>query len=41
VTVNANPIWIQDGHIYTSAGVTAGIDLVLALVEEDCGSAMA
>jgi transcriptional regulator GlxA family with amidase domain len=41
VTVNPNPIWIQDGHIYTSAGVTAGIDLSLALVEEDCGNAMA
>jgi transcriptional regulator GlxA family with amidase domain len=41
VTVNANPIWIQDGHIYTSAGVTAGIDLALALVEEDCGNVMA
>lgn len=41
VTVNPNPIWIQDGHIYTSAGVTAGIDLALALVEEDCGQAMA
>ena len=41
VTVNPNPIWLQDGHIYTSAGVTAGIDLALALVEEDCGQAMA
>jgi transcriptional regulator GlxA family with amidase domain len=41
VTVNPHPIWIQDGHIYTSAGVTAGMDLALALVEEDCGQAMA
>jgi transcriptional regulator GlxA family with amidase domain len=41
VTVNPHPIWIQDGHIYTSAGVTAGMDLALALVEEDCGNAMA
>jgi transcriptional regulator GlxA family with amidase domain len=41
VTVNPHPIWIQDGPVYTSAGVTAGIDLALALVEEDCGNAMA
>jgi transcriptional regulator GlxA family with amidase domain len=41
VTVNPHPIWIQDGHIYTSAGVTAGMDLALALVEEDCGQAVA
>jgi transcriptional regulator GlxA family with amidase domain len=36
-----NPIWLQDGRIYTSAGVSAGIDLALALIEEDCGSATA
>ncbi|RCK51195.1 transcriptional regulator [Thalassospira profundimaris] len=30
-----------DGHIFTSAGVTAGIDLALALLEHDCGRAMA
>jgi transcriptional regulator GlxA family with amidase domain len=41
VTVKPHPIWIQDGYIYTSAGVTAGMDLALALVEEDCGNAMA
>jgi len=33
VKVDANPIWIQDGNIYTSAGITAGIDLALAMVE--------
>lgn len=37
VTVEAEPIYLRDGHIATSAGVTAGIDLALALVEEDCG----
>lgn len=35
VTVDADPIFIRDGNIYTSAGVTAGMDLALALVEED------
>ena len=37
VRVEPEPIFIQDGSLYTSAGVTAGIDLALALVEEDCG----
>ncbi|UJX41302.1 GlxA family transcriptional regulator [Desulfovibrio sp. JY] len=41
VRVDADPIWIQDGNIYTSAGVTAGMDLALRFVEEDLGSAMA
>ncbi|SCK35922.1 transcriptional regulator, AraC family with amidase-like domain [Streptomyces sp. WMMB 714] len=35
--VDPDPIYIRDGHIATSAGVTAGIDLALALVEEDLG----
>ncbi len=35
VLVEHDPIYIKDGHVYTSAGVTAGIDLALALVEED------
>lgn len=38
VKVERDPIFIRDGHIYTSAGVTAGLDLALALVEEDHGS---
>ncbi|OPY90642.1 MAG: HTH-type transcriptional regulator CdhR [Syntrophaceae bacterium PtaU1.Bin231] len=38
VTVDPNPIWVQSGNVYTSAGVTAGMDLALAFVEEDCGS---
>jgi transcriptional regulator GlxA family with amidase domain len=41
VTVDPDPIFIRDGNIYTSAGVTAGMDLALALVEEDLGGAMA
>ncbi|MEV8567615.1 GlxA family transcriptional regulator [Streptomyces sp. NPDC051322] len=31
------PIFIRDGHVWTSAGVTAGMDLALALVEDDLG----
>lgn len=36
--VDANAIFIKDGAFYTSAGITAGIDLALALIEEDCGA---
>lgn len=39
--VEANPIFINDGPVWTSAGVTAGIDLALAMVEADLGRAMA
>jgi transcriptional regulator GlxA family with amidase domain len=39
--VDPNPIFIRDGNVYTSAGVTAGMDLALALVEEDHGSRLA
>jgi transcriptional regulator GlxA family with amidase domain len=39
--VDPNPIFVRDGNVYTSAGVTAGMDLALALVEEDHGSALA
>jgi transcriptional regulator GlxA family with amidase domain len=35
--VDPDPIFVRDGNVYTSAGVTAGIDLALALVEEDLG----
>ncbi len=35
--VDADPIYIRDGKYWTSAGVTAGIDLALALVHEDLG----
>ena len=37
VQVDTDPIFVRDGHVYTSAGVTAGMDLALALVEEDLG----
>ena len=39
--VNPDPIYVRDGNVWTSAGVTAGIDLALALVEEDLGAAVA
>ena len=41
VTVERDPIFVRDGNIATSAGVTAGIDLALALVEEDHGHGVA
>jgi transcriptional regulator GlxA family with amidase domain len=37
VYVEPDSLWIKDGRIYTSAGITAGMDLALALVEEDLG----
>ena len=37
VTVEPDAIYVKEGNIYTSAGVTAGMDLALALVEEDLG----
>jgi transcriptional regulator GlxA family with amidase domain len=37
VTVDADAIHVQDGKLRTAAGVTAGMDLALALVEEDLG----
>lgn len=37
IRVEADPIFVRDGAVWTSAGVTAGIDLALALVEEDLG----
>ncbi|MEU9589407.1 GlxA family transcriptional regulator [Streptomyces sp. NPDC048193] len=41
VEVDPDPIYVRDGHVATSAGVTSGIDLALALVEEDLGRAAA
>ena len=38
VEVDPDPIFVRDGDVATSAGVTAGIDLALALVEEDAGA---
>ncbi|MFJ1596067.1 GlxA family transcriptional regulator [Streptomyces sp. NPDC088261] len=37
VDVDPDPIFVRDGRVSTSAGVTSGIDLALALVEEDLG----
>lgn len=37
VHLEPDPIFVQDGNIWTSAGITAGIDLALALVEADLG----
>ncbi len=39
--VEHDPLWVKDGNIYTSAGLSAGIDLALAWVEEDCGAGVA
>lgn len=41
IQVDPDSIYIKDGSIYTSAGVTAGMDLALALVEEDHGRELA
>jgi len=41
VKVDPNPIWVQDAHVYTSAGVTACMDLALGFVEEDLGNGAA
>ncbi len=41
ISVDSDAIYIRDGNIVTSAGVTAGIDLALALVEEHHGSSLA
>jgi transcriptional regulator GlxA family with amidase domain len=41
VRVEPDPIFVRDGSVWTSAGVTAGIDLALALVEEDLGRTVA
>jgi transcriptional regulator GlxA family with amidase domain len=37
ITVDKDPIFVRDGDVWTSAGVTAGMDLALALVTEDLG----
>jgi transcriptional regulator GlxA family with amidase domain len=41
VIVRPEPIYLRDGSVYTSAGITAGLDLSLALVEEDHGHQVA
>lgn len=37
IRVDGDPIYVRDDDIWTSAGITAGIDLALAMIEEDCG----
>lgn len=39
--IDPDPIFIRDGNMYTTAGITAGMDLALALVEEDLGAPLA
>lgn len=41
IHVDRDPIYVREGRIWTSAGVTAGIDLSLALIEEDLGRSLA
>ncbi|HEX7885583.1 MAG TPA: GlxA family transcriptional regulator [Phenylobacterium sp.] len=41
VKLDADRIFIRDGDVWTSAGITAGIDLALALVEDDLGADVA
>ena len=41
ITVDSDAIFVRDGDVWTSAGITAGIDLALALVEEDHGHQLA
>lgn len=41
VQVDADAIYVKQGNIFTSAGVTSGMDMALAMVEEDWGQAVA
>ncbi|MDT0332092.1 GlxA family transcriptional regulator, partial [Nocardiopsis lambiniae] len=41
VEVDADPIFVRQGRVVTSAGVSAGVDMALALVEEDLGRRVA
>lgn len=41
VTVEPDAIYVKDGTVWTSAGVTTGIDLALAMIEEDLGREVA
>jgi transcriptional regulator GlxA family with amidase domain len=41
IEVDPDPIFVRDGNVFTSAGVTAGMDLALALVEADLGREVA
>lgn len=39
--VLANQVWVEDGALFTSAGITAGIDLALHCIARECGEALA
>lgn len=41
VKVNSDPMYTRDGHVYTAAGGSSGIDLALAMVEQDYGKDVA
>lgn len=41
VEVDPRPIWVQDGNVYTAAGVTSALDLALSFIEADFGADMA
>src|SRR4051812_35458707 len=41
LSVNGDAIFVRDGRVWTSAGVTTGIDMSLAIVEDDCGRRIA
>ncbi|MCD8263974.1 MAG: GlxA family transcriptional regulator [Tannerellaceae bacterium] len=41
ITVNPEAIFVKDGNVYTSAGITTGMNLALALIEEDLGKSFA
>ncbi len=41
VRLEADRIWIKDGPVWTSAGITAGIDMALAMIAQDLGDAVA
>lgn len=41
IKVEGDNIFIEDGHVWTSAGIASGIDLALAIIEKDMGTAVA
>jgi transcriptional regulator GlxA family with amidase domain len=41
IDVRPDSIYVQDGKVWTSAGITSGIDMALAMVEQDYGHALA
>lgn len=41
IEVDPKPLYVKDGNVYTAAGVTSGLDLTLAFVEEDNGAELA